>query len=137
MIPNQNKSAMADTVKNNNDNLIVSYLAIRKAIGWLGLLLPFILLIGNYVINKLDVLNSNFFIRTDCYKVPYASAGSFKFSISHYYYSTVGELFTGVMCAVALFMFCYKGHKLRHGKPGWNFCFRCCCVSNRFNRLYL
>ncbi|MBK7306434.1 MAG: hypothetical protein IPI88_04935 [Chitinophagaceae bacterium] len=56
---------MADTVKNNNDNLIVSYLAIRKAIGWLGLLLPFILLIGNYVINKLDVLNSNFFIRTD------------------------------------------------------------------------
>ena len=109
---------MANTVKNNNDELIISYLTIRKAIGWLGLLLPFILLIGNYVVNKLDVLNSNFFIRTDCYKAPYASAGSFKFSISHYYYSTVGELFTGVMCAVALFMFCYKGHKLRPGEKG-------------------
>ena len=111
---------MADTEKNNNDDLIVSYLAIRKAIGWLGLLLPFILLIGNYVVIKLDILNSNFFIRSDCYnsKEPYASAGSFKFSISHYYYSTVGELFTGVMCAVALFMFCYKGHKLRSGEKG-------------------
>ncbi|MFZ1307002.1 MAG: hypothetical protein WAR80_14255 [Ferruginibacter sp.] len=111
---------MANTDKNNNDNLIVSYLAIRKAIGWLGLLLPFILLIGNYVVNNLDILNSNFFIRTDCYKCneSYVSAGSFKFSISHYYYSTVGELFTGVMCAVALFMFCYKGHKLRPGEKG-------------------
>lgn len=109
---------MTDTPKNNNDDLVVSYLAIRKTIGWLGLLLPFMLLAGNYVVNKLDILNSSFFIRTDCYTAPYKDTGSFKFSISHYYYSTVGELFTAVLCAVALFMFCYKGHKLRAGEKG-------------------
>lgn len=106
------------TDKNNNDDLVVSYLAIRRTIGWLGLLLPFMLLFGNYVVNSLDILNSNFFIRTDCYTAPYKDTGSFKFSISHYYYSTVGELFTAVLCAVALFMFCYKGHKLRPGEKG-------------------
>jgi magnesium-transporting ATPase (P-type) len=105
------------TTKNNNDDLIISYLTIRKAIGWLGLLLPFMLLIGNYTVNKLDILNSSFFIK-DCNGAAYAASGSFKASISHYYYSTVGELFTGVLCAVALFMFCYKGHKLRKGEKG-------------------
>ncbi|MBL7702177.1 MAG: hypothetical protein JNM14_08000 [Ferruginibacter sp.] len=106
------------TEKNSNDNLVVSYLAIRRTIGWLGLLLPFMLLAGNYVVNSLNILNSSFFIRTDCYTTPYKDAGSFKFSISHYYYSSVGELFTAVLCAVALFMFCYKGHKLRLGERG-------------------
>jgi len=101
----------------NNEDLIISYLKIRKIIGWLGLLLPFILLIGNYTVNKLDILNNNFFIKTSC-SLPYQADNSFKSSISHYYYSTVGELFTGVLCAVALFMFCYKGHKLRKGEKG-------------------
>ena len=53
---------MADTVNNNNDDLIISYLKIRRAIGWLGLLLPFMLLIGNIIVNRLNILNSNFFI---------------------------------------------------------------------------
>jgi hypothetical protein len=109
---------MADTVNNNNDNLIISYLKIRRAIGWLGLLLPFILLIGNFLVNKLNILNSNFFIKVSCYSNAYQAGNSFKSSISHYYYSTVGELFTGVLSAVALFMFCYRGYKLRPGEKG-------------------
>lgn len=109
---------MAENEKNNNENLVISYLAIRRTIGWLGLLLPFMLLIGNFIVNRLDILNSSFFIRTDCYTAPYKDTGSFKFSVSHYYYSTVGVLFTAVLCAVALFMFCYKGHKLRRGEKG-------------------
>jgi magnesium-transporting ATPase (P-type) len=109
---------MTETPNNNNDDLVVSYLAIRRTIGWLGLLLPFMLLIGNYIVNSLGILNSNFFINTSCYTAPYKDAGSFKFSVSHYYYSSVGELFTAVLCAVALFMFCYKGHKLRPGEKG-------------------
>jgi magnesium-transporting ATPase (P-type) len=109
---------MADTVNENNNNLIISYLKIRRAIGWLGLLLPFMLLIGNILVNKLNILNSNFFIQLSCYTKPYLAVDSFKSSISHYYYSTVGELFTGVLCAVALFMFCYRGHKLRAGEKG-------------------
>lgn len=115
-ITHQNLSVM--TAKNPNDDFVVSYLAIRRTIGWLGLLLPFMLLTGNYIVNSFDILNSNFFIRTDCYTTPYTDTGSFKFSVSHYYYSTVGELFTAVLCAVALFMFCYKGHKLRSWEKG-------------------
>lgn len=104
--------------KNDNSDLVISYLKIRRAIGWLGLLLPFMLLIGNYTVNSLDILNNSFFIKTSCAAAAYEAGNSFKYSISHYYYSTVGELFTGVLCAVALFMFCYKGHKLRPGERG-------------------
>jgi hypothetical protein len=31
-------------------------------------------------------------------------------TISHYYYTASGDLFVGVLCAVALFLFCYKGY---------------------------
>lgn len=101
----------------NNKRLVIDYLTLRKAIGWLGILLPFALLIGNYVVNNLDVLNQSFFVRTEC-QTPYVPDGSYKISISHYYYTTTDELFTGVLCAVALFMFCYTGHPLRQGEKG-------------------
>lgn len=102
---------------NPNNDLVISYLQTRKAIGWLGMLLPFLLVIGNFVINKLDILNNSFFVLMKKQQ-PYTPDGSYKFSVSHYYYSTVGELFTSVLCAVALFMFSYKGHPLREGEKG-------------------
>jgi len=107
------------TTPNHNQPLVVSYLTMRKAVGWLGMALPFVLLIGNFCVNSMDILNSDRWISKDttCYKT-YVSAGHFKSSISHYYYSTVGELFTGTLCAVALFMFCYKGHPKRAGELG-------------------
>lgn len=103
------------------DNMVVSYKTMRKAVGWLGMLLPFTLLIGNWLINHLDILNNPHWVVTNlgCVK-PYAASGSFKSSISHYYYTTMGEMFTGVLSAVALFMFCYKGYKLREGEKGFS-----------------
>jgi len=98
-------------------DLVVSYLTMRRAIGWLGMLLPFALLIGNFGINQLDIPNNSFFIDTACQQ-DYRADHSFKSSISHYYYSTVGELFTGTLSIVALFLFCYKGHVLRPGEKG-------------------
>lgn len=100
-----------------NKALQISYLTLRKAIGWLAILLPFALLIGNYCVNQLNLLNNSWFIKTDC-SVPYVSAGSFKNSISHYYYTSVGDLFTGTLGSVALFLFCYKGHPKRAGEKG-------------------
>jgi magnesium-transporting ATPase (P-type) len=100
-----------------NEKLVISYLTMRKAVGWLGMLLPFILIIGNSTINSLDILNNDWFVITDC-QPPYDAEASFKSSISHYYYTTVGELFTGTLSAVALFMFCYKGHPKRQGEKG-------------------
>jgi len=103
--------------QNTPNNLVVSYLTMRKAVGWLGMSLPFILLVGNYFINKCNFLNNPWFITIlDNYK--YTPAGAWKSSISHYYYSTVGELFTGTLCAVALFMFSYNGHPIRKGDFG-------------------
>ncbi|MBL0341259.1 MAG: hypothetical protein IPP71_10180 [Bacteroidetes bacterium] len=102
---------------NQKLNPVVSYFTMRKAIGWLGMLLPFLLLGGNYILNLTDVFNNDWFFKSikEC---PYESSGSFKSSVSHYYYTTVGEIFTGTLCAVALFMFCYKGHPLRKGDWG-------------------
>jgi len=101
----------------NQNELVISHLTLRKAIGWLGMLLPFLLIIGNYIINQVDILNNDFFVNTSC-SCTYTADGSYKTSISHYYYSTVGELFTGVLGSVALFMLCYNGHKLREGEKG-------------------
>jgi small-conductance mechanosensitive channel len=100
-----------------NPNHVVSYLTMRKAIGWLGMLLPFLLLAGNYILNDSDIFNNKLFVKIrEDYRYEYLS--SFKSSVSHYYYTTVGEIFTGTLFAVALFMFCYKGHPLRKGDWG-------------------
>jgi heme A synthase len=83
----------------------------RQTIGWLGLSLPFILLAGNYCINEYNLLNNETLVMTQCNT--YTAASSFKPSISHYYYTTVGGLFTGTLSAVALFMFSYRGYPQR------------------------
>ncbi|WP_343748959.1 DUF998 domain-containing protein [Fluviicola sp.] len=106
-----------ETGSTNDGVAIISYLRLRKTIGWLGVSLPFTLLIVNFLINRFNVLNRAFFINPKCSMV-YKSGNQWKSSISHYYYSTAGELFTGVLIAVALFMFCYKGHKKRRGEKG-------------------
>jgi hypothetical protein len=99
-------------------NFVISYLTMRKAIGWIGILLPLALVIGDYSIKKLNLLNNNWFVKTDdCYHV-YPFDSSLKSSISYYYYSSVGEIFTSALFAVALFLFCYKGHPLRKGEFG-------------------
>jgi hypothetical protein len=106
-----------EAIKEAENELVISYLTMRKAVGWLGMLLPIILLFGNYLINHADFLNNEWFVKTNCFEI-YSNGGTLKKSISHYYYSTVGELFTGTLSTVALFMFCYKGHKLREGEKG-------------------
>lgn len=100
-----------------NKEIIISFLIFRKVIGWLGIILPVVLLVGNYGIDQLDILNNSFLINTNC-SDPYIQDGFFKSSISFYYYSTVSVLFTGTLITVAFFMLCYKGHKKREGEKG-------------------
>ena len=66
-----------------------SYLALRMAIGWIGILLPFALLVGNFLLNRDAVLPP---------------------SISLYYHTPVRDLLVGGLCAVALFLFFYSGY---------------------------
>jgi len=77
------------------NTFVISYLTLRKAIGWLGLLLPFVLIFGNALANAL-------------YDYEYGCS-IFKSSVSHYYYTRMGEVFVGTIFAFALFLFCYKG----------------------------
>lgn len=74
-----------------------SYLALRKAVGWIGILLPFVLALGVIIDSgKSDLIPS----------------------ISHYYYSVMGDVFVGAICAVALFMFFYCGYDKRDDRAG-------------------
>ncbi|OSZ79180.1 hypothetical protein CAP35_13270 [Chitinophagaceae bacterium IBVUCB1] len=72
-----------------NDSEVISFYTIRKAVGWIGILIPVVLITTGYFFG-------------DCHIV--------QPSISHYYYTNARELFVGALCAVSLFMFCYKGH---------------------------
>lgn len=88
----------------NNNHLLISYLTLRKTIGWLGILLPVVLFIGNFLISWI----TNF--EDGC--------NPYKSSISHYYYTRMGEIFTGTLCAVSLFLFTYNGHPKHEGEKG-------------------
>lgn len=68
---------------------IFTYRRIRRAIGYLGISLP-ILLVGLSFIS---------FFQTTVQP-----------SISHYYYTNLREIFTGTLSAVGLFLICYKGY---------------------------
>ncbi len=72
-----------------NEQFVISYLTIRKAVGILGMALPFVLILGYLLFQK------------PC---------SFPGSISHFYYTDMGNLFVGTLCAVSLFLFTYNGY---------------------------
>ncbi|PCJ22454.1 MAG: DUF998 domain-containing protein [Flavobacteriales bacterium] len=80
-----------------HQRLTHSYLALRKTVGLIGMLLPFALLVGMFLINLL--IDGH-----DGVMVHYPE------SISHYYYSILRGVFVGALCAVALFMFFYCGY---------------------------
>ena len=70
--------------------MVLSYKAIRRAVGVLGVLLPFMLLVGTIT-----------------------SESSLLPSISSFYYAPrpLNGLFTGVLCTIGVFLIAYKGYK--------------------------
>ncbi len=74
-----------------------SYLSLRKTVGWIGILLPFVLALGVIIASGNEDM------------VP---------SISHYYHTMMGDVFVGSLCAVALFMFFYCGYSERDDWTG-------------------
>jgi hypothetical protein len=73
-----------------NQRLVISYMTLRRAVGILGMALPLVLLLGNLILSK------------DCQRV--------QFSISDYFYTRMGPVFVGTLCAVGLFLFSYNGY---------------------------
>ncbi|MBI2722475.1 MAG: DUF998 domain-containing protein [Bacteroidetes bacterium] len=75
-----------NTAKNN---LVISYLTLRKAIGILGILLPLTLAIGSVIFG-------------DCLTIQQ--------SISNYYHTNMRDVFVGYMCVISVFLIAYKGY---------------------------
>lgn len=69
---------------------LISYKQLRLFVGITGFFLPVVLIIG-------DVMLQN--------------ATGLRASVSAYYYSCMGDVFVGLLCAVAIFLFTYKGHE--------------------------
>jgi len=68
-------------------DIIHTYKSLRKTIGFIGILLPFVLMVGGF-----------------CQSV------EFQASISDYYYTNMGDVFVGALCCVGLFLFFYAGY---------------------------
>jgi len=77
------------TSSKNSKNYVISYLKLRQALGWLGLTLPVILVIGLVVLSGPDA--------------------AIQPSISDYVHTDMGGVFVGVLFAVGAFLFSYKG----------------------------
>ncbi len=95
-------------------NLVMSYHRMRRWVGYLGLGLPFALIIGDWAFHELKIhQNSNLMQMCKC---TYASTNHFRDSISEYFYTSMGDLFVGTLCAVAFFLFLYKGYENKEGE---------------------
>jgi cytochrome bd-type quinol oxidase subunit 2 len=75
--------------KQSEDPRLISYSYLRKAVGFLGLFLPIVLFLGLRFI-------------ADCSDI--------QPSISDYYHTKMRDVFVGVLCAISLFLYCYKGY---------------------------
>lgn len=72
--------------------VVLSYLALRKAVGCVALGLPFVLAIPWWFVSD-----------------PH----TFQSSISAYYYTGMRNLFVGSLCAISMFMLCCRGYDLK------------------------
>lgn len=70
-----------------NNSLVWSFLAVRRALGILGLALPCVLAVVGLIVN-----------------------GQIENSISAFYYTVLGDVFVGTLCAIGVFLFSYKGY---------------------------
>lgn len=75
----------------NRDDVVRAYYRIRRMVGWLGLALPLVLVLGGL-----------------------ASQRAVEPSISDYYHTLMRDAFVGVLTAIGLFLIAYPGH-LRQG----------------------
>jgi hypothetical protein len=74
--------------RTERNELIVSYMLLRKIVGWIGALLPVVLLVGN----------------TSFFGAPRPD------SMSGYYYTHMRDIFVGALCALGVFLVAYDGY---------------------------
>lgn len=72
-------------------NMIISYLTLRKIIGWIGCLIPLVIVLGSYTNGFSPLL----------------------LSVSDYYHINSGDLLVGMLTVCGLFLISYKGHDFK------------------------
>src|SRR5262249_14891634 len=82
---------MPEKTTDNRQTLVLSYLELRISIGIIGILLPFIVALGKMLLQSPGLLPS----------------------ISSYYYSVMGNVFVGALCAIGVFLWSYRGYDMR------------------------
>lgn len=70
-----------------DSELIISFLTLRKAIGYIGIAMPIVVRLGAYVFEGIPSNES----------------------ISAYYYTGMRDVFVGTLFAIGVFLFCYRG----------------------------
>jgi hypothetical protein len=102
---------MAQQSGPENSILVISYLGLRKAIGILGVALPFVLPFGQILLHALGIQSS-------------LHSPVIANSISSYYYTDMRNIFVGSMCAIGVFLMSYRGYDRRDKRAG-RFAFVC------------
>lgn len=80
---------MNNKISETNELFVISYKSLRKSIGILGILFPIILAIG---------------------AIAYGGCDDIQKSISAYYHTNMRDFFVGILAAIAVFMFSYRGY---------------------------
>lgn len=81
---------------NTQSSLVLSYLDLRKAIGILGIALPFVLVVGKFLFDGPGTQPS----------------------ISDYYYASMRDVFVGIRCAIGVFLMSYRGYERKDNIAG-------------------
>ena len=82
------------------ESLVLSYLSLRKAVGIIGVALPFVLVFGNMILKGPGIERS----------------------ISSYYYTDLGNVFVGSLCAIGVFLLSTRGYDRRDRIAGYLAC---------------
>lgn len=75
-----------------NSSLIISYLTLRKVIGWLGISLVPVLVFGSFILDHTTKIQG---------------------SVSAYYHTSMRNALVGIACGISLFLLSYHGYDKR------------------------
>ena len=79
---------MSSQLSEKANTLVLSYLSIRRGIGLIGILLPVLLAPFGWLL----------------FAIP------FQDNLSSYYHTEMRDVFVGSLCAIGIFLFCYRGY---------------------------
>src|SRR5437762_6815614 len=93
--------------KGNEDSPeLISYYQLRRAIGFIGLALPFALMLGEMIVKRL-----------------FPDARGPQNSMSEYFYTSMRGVFVGSLCAIGVFLGAYRGYDEPKDRiAGWIAC---------------